>query len=99
MKRNDDRRITKDQRDYLIRKEYIEGKGNNKGRFIKRFEATYGEIVGFIDLGITPTERGIINVIGRITCAEDIDEITNTLFLIERDYQGVLALGDKYISC
>lgn len=92
-------KITKDQKDYLHKKEYIEGKGNNKGRFIKRFEVTYGEIIGFIDFGITPTERGIINVIGRITCAEDIDEITNTLFLIERDYQGVLSLGDKYISC
>ena len=92
-------KANKEQRDYLIRKEYIEGKGKNTGRFIKRFEATYGEIIGFIDFGIAPTERGIINVIGRITCAEDIDEITNTLFLIERDYQGVLALGDKYISC
>lgn len=92
-------KINKEQKDYLHSKEYIEGRGNNKGRFIKRFEVSYGEIIGFIDFGTTPTARGIINVMGRIDCAEDIDEITNTLFLIERDYQGVLSLGDKYISC
>lgn len=92
-------KINKDQKDCLHKKEYIERRGKNLGMFIKRFEVSYGQIIGFIDLGITPTERGIINVVGRITCAEDIDEITNTLFLIERDYQDVLALGDKYISC
>lgn len=92
-------KVNKDQKDYLHRKEYIERRGQNLGMYLKRFKTSYGEIIGFIDLGITPTERGIINVMGRITCAEDIDEITNTLFLIELDYQGVLSLGDKYISC
>lgn len=92
-------KINKDQKDYLHSKEYIERRGKNQGMFIKRFKVSYGEIIGFIDLGITPTARGIINVMGRIDCAEDIDEITNVLFLIERDYQGVLSLGDKYISC
>lgn len=92
-------KVNKDQKDYLHSKEYIERRGQNQGMYIKRFEVSFGEIIGFIDLGITPTERGIINVAGRITCAEDIDEITNTLFLIELDYQAVLSLGDKYISC
>lgn len=92
-------KINKDQKDWLRKKEYIERRGKKLGMYIKRFEVSYGEIIGFIDFGIAPTTRGIINIVGRIESAEDIDEITNVLFLIERDYQGVLSLGDKYISC
>lgn len=92
-------KINKDQKDYLHSKEYIERRGRSLGMFIKRFETSFGEIIGFIDFGITPTARGIINIAGRITCAEDIDEITNVLFLIDLDYQGVLSFSDNFISC
>ena len=92
-------KVNKDQKDYLHSKEYIERRGKNQGMYIKRFEVSFGEIIGFIDFGIAPTGRGIINIVGRITCAEDIDEIANVLFLIDLDYQTVLSLSDNFISC